>query len=110
MQAWLFIRLLILFPCIVSGRLGNFDGLLPGIGSNARIPGQYILVFKREADPDAVLTRILSIADRQAEAASILFHYNVTMNGIAMKGLSKDTVRLLAQDHDIIDIAQVCIV
>jgi len=103
MKAWFIsILLIILLPC-VSGRLGNLDGLLSDV-----IPGQYILEIKREADLDEVLTRIYSIADRQEEAASVLFRYNIILNGVAMKGLAKDTVRLLERDQDIIRIMEVC--
>jgi len=107
----LIILLLLLLPC-VSGRLGNLlnnnNGLLSSVLSDV-IPGQYILQFKREADPDAVLTRIRSVANRQTETAtSVLFCYNYTMNGVAMKGLARDTVRLLERDPDIINIVEVC--
>jgi len=90
MKAWFIsILLIILLPCI-SSKLGNLDGFLLDM-----IPGQYILVFKSEANLDEVLDRIYSIANRQAEAASVLFCYNIIMNSVAMKGLAKDTVRLL---------------
>jgi len=107
----LIILLLLLLPC-VSGRLGNLlnnNGLLSSVLLDV-IPGQYILQFKREADPDTVLTQIRSVANRQTETAtSVLFCYNYTMNGVAMKGLARDTVRSLEQDPEITNIVEVCI-
>jgi len=103
-----FIPLLILLP-FVSGRLRNFDGLVSRIGGGSDVVhGEYIIVFHDNADSDAVLTRIVSIAERQAEAPTVMFRYSVATNGVAMKGLNKDTVELLAQDKDIINIVELC--
>jgi len=100
MRHW--IVLLTLLP-LVNARIGNRDGLLPR-STPKDVPGQYIVVFKEEADPDAVLTRIVTMVDRVGDAPSVLHRYNIIMNGAAMKGLSKGGVALLAQDPDITDI------
>jgi len=108
MHSW-FIPLIILIP-FISGHLCNFDGFVSDIVGSDVVHGEYIIVFCDDTDSNVVLTRIILITNQQAEAPSVLFHYSVVMNGVAMKGLSKDPIELLAEDKDIINIVEVCIV
>jgi len=100
---------LVLSLVVVSAEMGNFfDGFLSRIKRSDVIPNQYIIEFQQNADFEEVLSKIVSIANRQAEAPSVLFRYNEIMNGVAMKGLTKETAALLAQDPGIVKVTEVC--
>jgi len=74
---------------------------------SAVIPEQYIVVFHKKADTAKSVNNVIAVGGRVGDTPSVLFQYSLSVNGVAVKGLSPEAVNVLAQDPDVLQIVKV---